>query len=273
MADRKRGRGGSDHGGRGGGGGGGFKKAAPEPTGPFGLIFQGYATALDAKALTRDNVIKANRDIGADAKKLIFLLHRVSVPGADRAAILEEAEAAIGALSAQCAALLTELAGVEYWRLHHSWTGGVQELLEGLSFYWYLKEDGALITMEQAQAMLGGFPLTPEDFLLGVSDLTGELMRHATNLLNRGDVEAPFRVAAAVSDMAEAFKALTVVPPFSKLGKELGRKQKETMASLFKLERLCYSLRLKRNADPQALLRSAMAATNDAPLAAGGDGD
>jgi len=80
--------------------------------------------------------------------------------------------------------LQTELEGDKFWRYQRQVSPGLQEYIEALSFAHYL-DHGTLITFDEVQQTLADpqgnpyFPLPVEDYLLGLSDLTGELMRFA----------------------------------------------------------------------------------------------
>jgi predicted translin family RNA/ssDNA-binding protein len=111
------------------------------------------------------------------------------------------------------AGLKHEVEGDLFWRHHRQISPGLQEYIEALSFAYYL-EHKALISFDDVQKSLcepegrrepvcGSyyltlscpclkrdshvqfFPLTPNDYLLGVSDLTGELMRFAISAMSR----------------------------------------------------------------------------------------
>ena len=65
---------------------------------------------------------------------------------------------------------------------------GIQEYVEALSFQRYL-ETQTLITYHEAQSMIpGGILLTEDDYLLGLFDLTGELMRYAITGMATGGI-------------------------------------------------------------------------------------
>ena len=89
-----------------------------------------------------------------------------------------------------------DLQGINAWRYQRQISGGIQEFIEAISFRCYLQTQ-RLITIEEAQAEIpGGVELTPDDYLLGLFDLVGELMRFAvtsmatTGALPRGSQEA-----------------------------------------------------------------------------------
>lgn len=97
-----------------------------------------------------------------------------------------------------------ELSGAQCWRYHSAVSPGIQEYLEALSLTHYL-DKGALITYEEAQQSLtdhGGVPymlLNTEDYLLGLSDLTGELMRLAiSGIAKRGGQAQALKLCAFV---------------------------------------------------------------------------
>lgn len=70
-----------------------------------------------------------------------------------------------------------DLQGIDAWRYRRAISGGCQEFVEAISFHHYL-ESQKLITLEEAQNSIpGGVQLTAVDYILGLFDLTGELMR------------------------------------------------------------------------------------------------
>ena len=72
-----------------------------------------------------------------------------------------------------------DVQGINAWRYQRQISGGVQEYMEAVSFQHYL-ETQALITYEEAKGKVpGGVDLTEDDYVLGIFDLVGELMRFA----------------------------------------------------------------------------------------------
>ena len=78
-----------------------------------------------------------------------------------------------------------DLQGLNAYRYARNITGGNQEWMEAVSFQHYL-ETGSLITYDEAKQQLqdmggqgGPIDLSLEDWLLGIFDMTGELMRFA----------------------------------------------------------------------------------------------
>ena len=76
-----------------------------------------------------------------------------------------------------------DLRGIDAWRYQRQISGGIQEYIEAISFRHYLQTQH-LITLEEAQAEIpGGIELTEDDYVLGLFDLVGELMRFAVTIM------------------------------------------------------------------------------------------
>ncbi|KAJ3973172.1 Translin [Lentinula raphanica] len=146
-----------------------------------------FRDSLDDYHDRRERLIKASRDITNISKKTIFLLHRLALEAQDAPARASAAKAGLNKLrevQKMYAGMKDELVGDNFWRYQRQVSPGLQEYIEALSFAHYL-EHANLISYDQVQATLCGadgiayFPLTISDYLLGISDLTGELMRFA----------------------------------------------------------------------------------------------
>jgi hypothetical protein len=82
-----------------------------------------------------------------------------------------------------------DMQGINAWRYQRQVSPGVQEFVEAVSFQHYL-ETQRLITYEETQGKLPeGVMLTEDDYLLGLFDLVGELMRFAiTSMATSGEI-------------------------------------------------------------------------------------
>ena len=79
----------------------------------------------------------------------------------------------------QFQSIAPDLAGINAWRYQRQISGGVQEYMEAISFEHYLRHQ-TLITIEEASKTLPDtVDLTGDDYVLGIFDLVGELMRFA----------------------------------------------------------------------------------------------
>lgn len=92
------------------------------------------------------------------------------------------------------------------------------------------------------------FPLDPMDYVLGVADLTGELMRLAINSVGCGDRELPYKLLPFMRAVYCGF--LSVNP----IHREFGRKIVTLKNSLLKVESVCYTLKIRGSEVPEQML-------------------
>ncbi|KAI0336092.1 Translin [Cubamyces sp. BRFM 1775] len=211
--------------------------------------FESFRQELDDHNDRRERLIKSSRDITNLSKKLIFLLHRTVTEDEsqsdDHTLGLRAAARAKGKLAeiqTLFANMRDELAGDRFWRYQRNVSPGLQEYIEALSFAHYL-EHRSLISYDQVQTTLTDregnvyFPLPLEDYLLGLADLTGELMRFAIAAIpRRGGRQKASDVCSFVRACKADFEGLT--PYF----KELRKKQSVTSQSLEKIEDATYAV-------------------------------
>ncbi|KAJ2920351.1 hypothetical protein MD484_g93, partial [Candolleomyces efflorescens] len=212
------------------------------------LVFHTFRDQIDADNDRRERLIKASRDITSLSKKTIFLLHR-SVLEAES---LDEEQVYVKAarkgyeklkeVQSIYATLGPELQGDQFWKHERQVSPGLQEYIEALSFAYYL-EHGSLIPFADVQRSVSDssgnpyFPLTVSDYLLGLSDLTGELMRFAISGLSRkGGRKKALGVCAFVRSCKSDFELFT--PHIY----ELRKKQAVTANSLEKIEDTVYAI-------------------------------
>ncbi|OWZ75605.1 hypothetical protein C365_06173 [Cryptococcus neoformans Bt85] len=242
----------------------------------LGQTFEAYRAELDDENALREKLIILSRSITQLSKKLIFHLHRgaTSQP-AQRQRNIREAEKKEREIAEVFKTIRQELSDARageswtsgFWKWRKSITPGLEEYIEALSFMRYLQH-GGLVPLDNVQKALSdenGEPLifvTPEDYILGMSDLTGELMRYATNALGTGDHETPLSICDFVRTVKTHFDAVN-----PDAIRQLSKKQEETQRSLEKIEKVCYALRLRliEFADrPDILAQMAKRALDDA---------
>jgi predicted translin family RNA/ssDNA-binding protein len=81
-------------------------------------------------------------------------------------------------MQVQFDSITADLTGINAWRYQRQISPGIQEFMEAISFEHYLRTQ-KLITLEEASRALPGVDLTGDDYVLGIFDLVGELMRFA----------------------------------------------------------------------------------------------
>lgn len=126
----------------------------------------------------------------------------------------------------------------------------LEELIEALSFKHYLCHQ-RLITPEEAQTdMPAGIQLTPQDYMYGVFDLFGELMRFATvttaqNGAMLGGADGR-NILADIQELGCAFELLREIPTKDYRGKMEAARQ-----SVRKVEKLGYGLVVRGSERPK----------------------
>ncbi|KAF2402906.1 Translin [Trichodelitschia bisporula] len=160
--------------------------AQPKTMSPFLPIFETFRSELDEHHDRRERIIKASRDITAASKKIIFSLQRVrTLNDPFPAQVAKDTKKHYDTIRDRYSSISRDLQGINSFRYQFQITPGNQEFVEAITFQHYLSHQ-MLMTHEEAQKELdkltGGGErviLTAEDFLLGIFDMTGELMRFA----------------------------------------------------------------------------------------------
>ncbi|KAF7320012.1 Translin-associated protein X [Mycena kentingensis (nom. inval.)] len=232
---------------------------------PLLETFTVFRGEIDDANDRRERLIKISRDVTNISKKAIFLLHRIILehdPDQDalRLRAAAQGRAKLAEATPLFASMRPELTEDRFWRHSRQVSPGVQEYIEALSFAYYL-EHGALISYAHTQQALSDadgpfFPLTIADYLLGLSDLTGELMRFAiSNISRRGGRTKANDVCTFVRNCKAGWSPIQVFLAksnsvadfdlFTPHVRELGKKQAVTASSLEKIEAAAYAVMVR----------------------------
>ncbi|KAL8921695.1 MAG: hypothetical protein Q9208_005624 [Pyrenodesmia sp. 3 TL-2023] len=139
---------------------------------PFMPMFETFRDELDEHHDRRERIIKASRDITALSKKIVRQLQSPIPPP-----VAKENNTRYDSIRDLFTSIAPDLQGLNAWRYQRQISGGCQEYVEAISFQHYL-ETQRLITHQEAQNLISeGVELTADDYILGLFDLTGELMR------------------------------------------------------------------------------------------------
>ncbi|KDE05743.1 hypothetical protein MVLG_03835 [Microbotryum lychnidis-dioicae p1A1 Lamole] len=251
--------------------------------------FAGFRTELDAHQDRRERVIKTSRDITALSKKLIFTLHRIT--NTPRATVLQEAEAKIAQLRELFIKVHVEVQGDQFWRYEKAISPGMQEYLEGWTFYYYMLHQ-RIPTLSEAQAsLLSPLPAEPsesttkpndrtplvrvtgEDYLGGIADLTGELMRLAIASIGKSLAAATAATGGDkgedIDDLGSLVRAIKGdLDPLAPYARWLGKKLVVLDQSLSKIELASYNLKVRGAEFPDAQPRWTESDERDSALEA-----
>ena len=225
-------------------------------------MFSRYKAELEGRHDRHERLVKLSRDTTIHSKRAIFLLHQAAAAerGSDeRAGRLEEAEGKLREVGQFLQATARELRGLDPWMHSSAFSPGLQEFVEALAYYVFLCR-GHLVGLEEARHWLefpcnGGeegegacVPLSDLNYVLGVADLTGELMRMCITAVGAGQQQVPFQLLPFINSLFCGFQHL---PPVCK---DITNKLRTLRASLAKIETACYTLKIRGSEIPRHML-------------------
>ncbi|XP_071961814.1 translin-associated protein X-like [Antedon mediterranea] len=241
--------------------------------------FRSYQQELDRKHDKHERLVKLSRDVTIQSKRLIFLLHRISSDNT-RETILVEADTKMNEISVNLKNIAIELEGEDPYQFLRAYTNGLQEYIEAISFYEYLLNKH-ILTLEAAQLKLkfkvnnlteaeldkessGLLPetnkseeiqlhLPPLEYVLGLADLTGELMRCCINSIGHEDMDKPFELLTFMRNLYEGFSLCS-----RSASRDLRQKMDTMRQSLVKVENTCYTLQVRGSEIPKHMLLDAI---------------
>lgn len=237
------------------------------PSSPVIAAFKVFQQELDTKHDKYERLVKISRDVTIESKRTIFLLHRVTSV-TDPEEILNEAEVKLDGVRQKIGQIAEELRGEDLHQFHRAFTPGIQEYVEAVSFLHYIRQR-SLISLEEINARLvfmragdkdssealppGAqvltFQVTPSDYLLGVADLTGELMRMCISSVGNGDIDTPFQLSQFLRQIHDGFSYIGNTGPY-----EVSKKLHTLRQSLGKVEDACYTLKVRGSEIPKHML-------------------
>lgn len=200
----------------------------------------------------------------------IFSLQRVRALGRPPPRnIVTENRERFAQIAALFEGLVPDLVGIHAWRYQRQISSGIQEFVEALSFDHYVRTQTLVSKDEVSKSVPKGIMVTDEDYVLGLGDLTGELMRFAITFsaiggaVNRPGahnemgpgkgVEGPGQGLSILSDMQlirALFEAVSI-PPGDSLSKDFSKKVEVMQSSVEKVERVVADMSLRGNERPQ----------------------
>ncbi|KAM9477337.1 translin-associated protein X isoform 2-T2 [Clarias gariepinus] len=201
--------------------------------------------------------------------QISFLGKRSRVPNIEE--VLNEADVRLDGVRLKIGHIAEELGEDDLYQFHKAFMSGIQEYVEAVSFHHFIRHR-TLISLEEINARLvfmrdekmetkvcgkglcsGAcvltFQVTPTDYLLGVADLTGELMRMCISSVGNGDVDTPFELSNFLRQIHDGFSYIGNMGPY-----EVSKKLHTLRQSLGKVEDACYTLRVRGSEIPKHML-------------------
>ncbi|CAM6129276.1 unnamed protein product [Calypogeia fissa] len=222
--------------------------------------FHQIGRVLDATNEKRERLVKASRDVTIHSKKVIFAVHRATGP--NKVELLEQAEKDLAVVrTSQVSRLARELQGNDYWKFRRAYSPGIQEYVEAATVVEYCKT-GSLLTLQQLNQSFADmrdadnmpFTVSIPDYILGVADLTGELMRLAVSGIAAGQRQAAISVCNIMGGLYQGF---CLLPPLQENIRDSRLKMDTMLQSLIKVETACYTVHVRGSEYPQEMLLNA----------------
>ncbi|KAH8359853.1 hypothetical protein KR093_009106 [Drosophila rubida] len=238
---------------------------------PVVQAFRNYASELDGKHDRHERILKLSRDITIESKRIIFFLHSIDSRKQNKSKVLEEAKHRLNKLiEVNFRAIAQELREQDVYQFRAAYSPGLQEFIEAYTYMEYLSseekdgEDSKLISswsdlqsiMQYADDSKKSeedaadsadpigckfqFFVDPTEYILGVSDLTGELMRRCINSLGSGDTETCMETCKALQQFYTGYISLNC-----QRARELWRKITTMRQSMLKAENVCYNVKVR----------------------------
>lgn len=153
-----------------------------------------------------------------------------------------------------------DLKGINAHRYQRQASGGIQEYMEAVLFQHYL-ESGKIMTHHDAASTIpGSLQLTHDDYILGLFDMTGELMRFAvTYLATNGSLPGADQAehepgrSSILTDMQLLRSHLETIDASSSYGlaRDFEKKLQTTQTSVEKVEYGVYSMLVRGKERPR----------------------
>jgi predicted translin family RNA/ssDNA-binding protein len=174
--------------------------------------------------------------------------------------IASDTQERAAATQKQLISIAPDLTGINAWRYQRQISGGIQEYMEAVSFEHYLRHQ-TLITIEEAKKPLpGSIDLTGDDYILGIFDLVGELMRFAiTTMATTGSLPGSKNgngeerdILMDLRSLRTSFQALdTTSCGGTGLGKDVEKKMEVMKTCVEKVETAVYGMIIRGRERPK----------------------
>lgn len=202
---------------------------------------------MDAKNDRHERLVKISRDITIESKRIIFLMHTIDERKGNKDRVLAEAKDRLEKLCETKFQSIAKEMKDRDTQLHiRAFSAGLQEFIEAFTFYELCSEKPlsgwTALTDNHLQYEEGSLkcPLPPMEYMLGLQDTTGELMRKSINALGAGDVDQCFVVCQILRKLYENY--ISVGNTFNR---EWSRKMSTLRQSLLKSEFVCYNIKVR----------------------------
>ncbi len=184
--------------------------------------FRRIREELKAYDVERESLIKKARDVLKLSKQVIYSIHRGNLDETEK--LVKEAKKEKEALDK----IASKFKGLDY---EGSYSEAMQEYSEALTYYGFVTKKKIPSIKE--------LNVSPEDYLMGVCDLTGELMRRAVSLTVKKRFREVEEIKKLVEDIHDEFLK------FDLRNGHLRKKSDSIKYNLHKIEDIVYDTHIK----------------------------
>ncbi|QIW97730.1 hypothetical protein AMS68_003248 [Peltaster fructicola] len=227
---------------------------------PYATMFEHFRHELDEHHDRRERIIKASRDVTAASKKIIFTLQRVRQLGVPLIENVHKSNKQYyDTIKDRLSSISPDVQGLNFYRYARQFSPGCQEYMEAALFEHYLAT-GHLLSFEEAaqgvqqhsrsrEDQAVSIALTHEDYLLGLFDMTGELMRFAittmatTGTLPSVESEVDRNVLNDLRNLRSELE--TLEPGYGPFANDVNKKMDVMKQSVEKVEKSLYGLTVR----------------------------
>lgn len=154
-------------------------------------------------------------------------------------------------IRARFGTVASDLFGINAYRYQNQISPGIQEFVEAALFQHYLETCMILSPVDFANRMPESIRLSEDDYLLGLFDMTGELMRYAiTQTATHAELPSPRsgqggrEILTLLQNLRTAMETLVVHGNFG-LAQAVSTKMGTAVASVEKVEKAVYSMTVR----------------------------
>jgi predicted translin family RNA/ssDNA-binding protein len=203
-------------------------------------VFDVIRHLYDKENIEREKVIQDSREINALSKKVIYSLHREDIDSADKSII--ELKKKVN--------LLIEVYGNTKNSYSGSYKVAIQEYIEAMAYFYFVKKGELfqtdLLGIENKENLNNlnnlnnlKHDIDMEHYILGLCDLSGELVRKALNDGISGNYESVFKIQKFLSNLFNELAQIDF------RNGEIRKKVDSLRWDLRKIEEMAFSLKIK----------------------------
>jgi len=212
--------------------------------------FMDFKDELDRRNDKYERLVVMSRDTTIQSKRVIFGLLQKNK---DISKKVFEAKERIKLIQQNVMKIGVELENEDAYKFARSFSPGFQEFIEAVSLLHYI-ETKQIISYADVNNLYFQYNnkhvlLTPFDYMLGMADLTGELMRMAINSISEGAFEQVDEICVTLRIVHNEFS--------KSIGchREMSKKASVMKSSVEKVENACYMLKVRGSEVPTHMIQ------------------